>query len=307
MSTRSRLPLKLAATVLAAACAAGGVAAARQGGHPHPVALTAFAAPAPPARTTAASTRQAPARNFKKGVSAWAFPGARSALAQSGVHWYYTWATSHDGISTPKGVSFVPMIWGAGSVTTASLQQARRSAHVLLAFNEPDMSSQSNLTVASALNLWPKLMATGLELGSPAVADNAATPGGWLDQFMRGAAARGYRVNFITVHWYGTNFATSAAVSELRSYLQAIYQRYHLPIWITELGLVSYGATPTYPTDGQQAAFVGAAASMLASLGYVQRYAWFALPVSSGDGNMGLFSSGPVVTQVGRAFEAAGR
>jgi hypothetical protein len=46
---------------------------------------------------------------------------------------------------------------------------------------------------------------------------------------------------------------------------------------------------------------------MLAGLGYVQRYAWFALPVTSDDGNMGLFSSGPVVTRVGRAFEAAGR
>ena len=45
---------------------------------------------------------------------------------------------------------------------------------------------------------------------------------------------------------------------------------------------------------------------MLGKLGYIQRYAWFALPVSSGDGTLGLFSSGPVVTPVGRAFEAAG-
>jgi hypothetical protein len=30
----------------------------------------------------------------------------------------------------------------------------------------------------------------------------------------------------------------AAAASELRAYLQAIYQRYHLPIWLTELGLV---------------------------------------------------------------------
>jgi hypothetical protein len=54
-------------------------------------------------------------------------------------------------------------------------------------------------------------------------------------------------------------------------------------------------------------AFITAATSMLVSLGYVQRYAWFALPVSDDDGSMGLFASGPVATTVGRAFEAAGR
>ena len=47
---------------------------------------------------------------------------------------------------------------------------------------------------------------------------------------------------------------------------------------------------------------------MMAGLGYVQRYAWFALPVTTGptgDGNLGLFGSGPAVTAEGRAFEAA--
>jgi hypothetical protein len=47
---------------------------------------------------------------------------------------------------------------------------------------------------------------------------------------------------------------------------------------------------------------------MMASLGYVQRYAWFALPVTTGptgDGNLGLFSGGAVVTAEGRAFETA--
>ena len=44
---------------------------------------------------------------------------------------------------------------------------------------------------------------------------------------------------------------------------------------------------------------------MLAGLGYVQRYAWFALPATSGDGTMGLFGSGAAITPVGRAFEAA--
>jgi RNA polymerase sigma factor (sigma-70 family) len=240
-----------------------------------------------------------------KGVSAWNFPGVTKALAESGASWYYTWSAT-PGVSAPSGVGFVPMIWGAANVTSATLAQVRGEGHILLGFNEPDLSSQSNLTVSRALSLWPRLMATGMTLGSPAVAASAATPGSWLDRFMAGAKARGYRVNFITVHWYGADFATAAAVGQLRAYLQAIYARYHLPIWLTEFGLESFGGSPAFPSAAQQAAFLTAATSMLGKLGYIQRYAWFALPVSSGDGTLGLFSSGPVVTPVGRAFEAAG-
>jgi hypothetical protein len=139
------------------------------------------------------------------------------------------------------------------------------------------------------------------------VSANAATPGSWLDQFMQGAKAKGYRVNFITVHWYGGNFDTTSAVSELQDYLQAIYDRYHLPIWLTEFALTDYGGTPEFPTEEQQAAFLTAATSMLAGLPYVQRYAWFALPTSSGSGTTGLFNPGAVATLVGRAYEAAGK
>jgi Glycosyl hydrolase catalytic core len=243
-----------------------------------------------------------------KGVGAWNFSGATAALAQSGASWFYTWSTSTNGITSPPGAAFVPMIWGNASVTPAALAQARQESHDLLTFNEPDMSGQANMTVAQALADWPQLEATGMTLGSPAVAAGAATPGGWLDQFMSGARARGYRVGFVTVHWYAQGFDPAASVSELKAYLQAIWQRYHLPIWVTEFGMVKFGSPSQYPSDSAQSAFLTGAAAMMAGLGYVQRYAWFALPVStgpSGDGNLGLFGPGPAVTPEGRAFEAA--
>jgi hypothetical protein len=242
----------------------------------------------------------------RKGVSTWNFTGAQQALAASGASWYYNWGATSNGITAPPGVSYIPMVWGAANVTSATLSEVSHEGNVLLGFNEPDMGSQSNMSVSQALALWPKLMATGLTLGSPAVASGAATPGGWLDQFMTGAKARGYRVNFITVHWYGGDFRTGPAVSEFESYLQAIYARYHLPIWVTEFALTSYsGGTATFPTEAQQAAFLTAATTMLDGLSYVQRYAWFALPTSSGSGTTGLFNPGPAVTQVGQAFESA--
>jgi Glycosyl hydrolase catalytic core len=259
--------------------------------------------PKPKPTPTPAPTPQAA---LDKGAGAWNFTGATQALADSGASWYYDWETTPNGITAPASASFVPMIWGAASVTTANLDEVKQEGSYLLGFNEPDMASQSNMSVQQALDLWPQLEATGMTLGSPAVASGAATPGGWLDQFMSGAKARGYRVDFITVHWYGGDFVTADAVQELESYLQAIYARYHLPIWLTEFALINFsGSAPSYPTEAQQAAFLAAATNMLATLPYVHRYAWFALPVSSGSGTTGLFGTGAVATEVGRAFEAA--
>ncbi len=130
--------------------------------------------------------------------------------------------------------------------TSLPLAQASGEGRVLLGFNEPDLASQSNMSAAQALALWPRLMATG------------------------------------------------------------IYARYHLPVWVTEFALTSYsGGTATFPSEAQQAAFLTAATTMLDGLSYVERYAWFALPVSAGSGTTGLFNPGLSVTRVGRAFESA--
>jgi hypothetical protein len=284
-----------------------------------PVAVVARPSPSPsPTRTAAPRPAPSPTQqpvppapsptvtSPKKGVGAWQFDGATEALSESGASWYYTWSP-WTLASGPAGTAFVPKIWGAADVTAGTLSRVKQEGRYLLGFNEPDMASQSNMTPAQALSLWPQLMATGMQLGSPAVADDGATPGGWLDQFMSGAATRGYRVNFITLHWYGSDFATGPAVSQLQSYLQAVYARYHLPIWLTEFALASFGpGTTVTPAPQQQAAFLTAATAMLQRLSFVQRYAWFGLQASATDGSMGLFNSGPVPTAVGRAFEAAG-
>jgi RNA polymerase sigma factor (sigma-70 family) len=324
-------PKLIAVSLAVVTCAAGGTfAVTRAHRPPAPAAISAPASPssvvlppiplathsahltppATPAKKPAEKPTPAPApvtvSSQRKGVSTWNFTGVRQGLTDSGASWYYNWGATPNGITAPASVSYVPMIWGAANVTTATLSQVSQEGHVLLGFNEPDLGSQSNLTVPQALSLWPKVMATGMTLGSPAVASGAATPGGWLDQFMTGAKARGYRVDFITVHWYGGDFRTGPAVQELQSYLQAIYARYRLPIWVTEFALTSYsGGTATFPTDAQQAAFLTAATTMLDGQSYVQRYAWFALPTSSGSGTTGLFNPGPAVTQVGQAFESA--
>ncbi|MGC5014230.1 glycosyl hydrolase [Streptosporangium sp. DT93] len=242
----------------------------------------------------------------KKGVGVWQAPGVSAALAASGASWYYTWAPHHDGVTTPRSAEFVPMIWGAASVTDENLARAKAAGPYLLGFNEPDLAEQSNMSVEKALSLWPRLTATGQKVGSPAVAYGGATPGGWLDRFMTGASQKGHRVDFVTLHWYGGDFRTEAAVGQLRSYLQAVHERYRKPIWLTEFALIDFSGGVRFPTDAQQAAFVTASTGMLASLPYVQRYAWFGLPSSDTEPGSGLFRSNGAATAAGRAFQAAG-
>ncbi|MFC6083477.1 sigma-70 family RNA polymerase sigma factor [Sphaerisporangium aureirubrum] len=256
--------------------------------------------PAPTPRRTVA-----PAVSVKKGVGVWKMRGVSTALARSGAKWYYNWSTRHDGITTPRGARFVPMIWGAKSVDARTLAEARAAGPYLLGFNEPDMTAQSNMSVEQALALWPKLMKAGRVLGSPAVAFGGDTRGGWLDRFMSGAAKKRYRVDFITLHWYGGDFRAAAATGQLKNYLQAVYKRYRKPIWLTEYALIDFSRGARFPTDSQQAAFVTASTRMLAALPYVQRYAWFGLPAESGKPNSGLFRDDGTPTAAGRAFMKA--
>jgi hypothetical protein len=265
-----------------------------------------------PARTTAVPTTSAPAPRpptrtvvtTKKGVSARSFDGVTGSLRDVGASWFYTWAPDPGGIAAPAGVQFVPMIWGPKSATDASLAAAKR-AGIVLGFNEPDLAGQADMTPTQALDLWPRLRATGARLGSPAPAFGADRPGGWFDRFMSGASRRGYRVDFIALHWYGSDFSP-AATGQLRDYLEKVYARYHKPIWLTEYALIDFAAGPRYPTGAQQAAFVTASTAMLRSLPYVERYAWFALGTGDTGDKTGLYRPGGAATPAGMAYRAAG-
>ncbi len=261
---------------------------------------------ATPARTR--TTKAAPVvvtASKKKGVSVWQFNGLTQALGHVGAGWYYNWATTNDSMPGPSGVEFVPMIRAGGDVTPANLATARREGKVLLGFNEPDMSGQANMSVDDALAAWPKLQATGMRLGSPSVAYGGDTPGGWLDRFMTGARQKGDRVDFITLHWYGSDFS-GAAVNQFLGYVDAVHNRYGLPIWVTEYGLMNFNGTPRYPTGAQEAAFITGTTRGMQSRSYVERYAWFALPAVGDSTGYGLYSDGDTPTDAGKAYTAAG-
>lgn len=205
------------------------------------------------------------------------------------VSWWYNWSV-RPGNSNIES-EFVPMIWGANDVTEQNLEYVRagheegRFTH-LLTFNEPDLPGNdglsANMSVDDALALWPQLMEAEIPLSSPAVSYYSPTQGNsWLDEFMQKAEELDYRVDFIAIHIY-QSFYSDGAVSQLKETLDALYDRYRIPVWLTEFGAIDIIARDSHagqvsPSCTEQNAqkYVVQVTDMLEQCGYVERYSWF--------------------------------
>jgi hypothetical protein len=220
-------------------------------------------------------------------------PGDCSDMQTLGYSWYYDWELN---TSCPNvGVPFVPMQfgdWCAGASTCSAPPVSSTGSAYLLTFNEPDNPAQSNMTVARALQLWPYLEATGLQLGSPAVSDSSSGSA-WLAQFMAGARQDGYRVDFIAVHWYGN----CSDPQSLISYLAGM-ESYGLPLWLTEFSCLNDSAAVN-------TSFLQQVGPQLEALPYLQRIGWFSnRPYSGGYQNTGLLDASGALSTVGQAYTA---
>ncbi|MGK5677994.1 sigma-70 family RNA polymerase sigma factor [Actinoplanes sp. URMC 104] len=326
------LSRKVLTAALSTTAVAGGTAAVvvTQKSDPPPVTTAAVVARTTPPRPAPTSARPSPSAtpkpkptsakpkpttkapvvitakaSKKKGVGVWEFADAKPALDDVGAGWYYNWSSTNRTMPGPADVEFVPMIWGKANVTAATLAEAKKEGDELLGFNEPDMDGQAKMSVDEALAAWPRLEANGQRLGSPAVAYGGDTPGGWLDRFMTGAKQKGYRVDFITLHWYGSDFS-AAAVDQFLGYVDAVHKRYNKPIWVTEYGLMNFGGTPKYPTQAQLVTFINGSTKGMQKRSYVERYAWFGLPAVGDSVDFGLYKDGDSPTEAGKAYKAAG-
>jgi len=256
-------------------------------------------------RPTADLARSAasPVVSPKKGVGHWGrrLPGAPDLV---GASWYYNWSPRPKAAPGTVKAGFIPMVWGRHDVTDETLAQVRTAGYpALLTFNEPDGKGQANMSVAEAIRLWPKLEATGLRLGSPATTTGAR----WLDEFMDSAKAGGRRVDFICLHWYG-DITRDDPVGDLRNYLARYWERYHLPIWLTEYSGADFKYHRRRTTVKDNARFAAESAKMMEALPFIERYAWFAPLVSPDDksyGTVRLCLPDGTLTPVGLAYRDA--
>lgn len=206
--------------------------------------------------------------------------GTGGSYPQLDAGWYYNWGL---GSSSQPNYEYVPMAWGAGGASPASINQmiAKKKTTHALGFNESDNCSgesgqYNNLCQpAVAVAYYENLMSMGLRLGTPAPRENGPTT--WLLEFARIAKEKNVRFDFVAVHWYdwGSNPATSPNASaqqifaRFKTYLNNVYNIYKLPIWITE-----FNANPNR-TNSIQEDFLKLALPYLDTLRFVERYAYF--------------------------------
>lgn len=244
-----------------------------------------------------------PGRNEKKGlgIAPNNYPNWDKTLKELGASWYYTWRAQEPGDS-PQGIEFVPMVFGNERYIDSALRMVSKSNrddfNYVLGFNEPDKKDQADMSVERALELWPKLMASGAPLISPAVAN---PDGPWLEKFMKIAEERGLRVDYIGVHHYG-----GSNPDEFLDRLERIHKKFDRPLWITEFGVGDWKVKSiknNRHSEKDVQNFMKKVLPKLDRLRYVHRYAWFpATPDNPNLGTCALFDKNGNLTELGKIY-----
>jgi hypothetical protein len=242
----------------------------------------------------------------KKGIGMGGGAESRKKIESLNLGWHYNWTPIWQGRKL-KDTPFVPMIWGDNEWSTSALKDLRvvkskGDANPLLGLNEPDGKDQANMSVEEALAFWPQLEKTNRRLGSPATVhpDNE-----WMKSFIKGADEKGYRVDFICVHWYGQNDP-----GKFIERLEAIHKLYDKPIWITEFAIADWSAKSSEdikhsPEDVLR--FMKELLPKLERLDCVERYAWFHAPPDHPQlGSSALFDKQGELTELGEFYASFG-
>ena len=231
-------------------------------------------------------------------------PTACADMQHLGVSWYYNWKQTPSSGCASTGIPFVPMIWGHSNEVSASAISSAVSSFVtkgygfVLGFNEPDNSTQSNITVATAVSLWPSFNNSAIQLGTPGTQANS-TGQTWFTSFMGSVnGSTTLHADFIAIHWYGWNAGScDAAASQFESYIKyAEGFSGNRPLWITEWGCLNNSA----PDAQTVLNFYKGALAVFAKHPRVARYSWY--PWST---NNELVNSDGTLTALGNAYAAA--
>jgi hypothetical protein len=152
-------------------------------------------------RTSAAFPKRGLASN--EGIPLTQFGGSNGGRS-SQVNWQYNWDSTTN--QKQSWSEYVPMLWGLQSDHT-SVWNSRvnywlsqgGSGH-LLGFNEPDLASQSSLSVGQAVQGYRTYMKPFIgraSIGTPAVTNGGYS---WLQDFLSQCNDCG--IDFIVAHWY---------------------------------------------------------------------------------------------------------
>ncbi|KAJ7073579.1 hypothetical protein C8F01DRAFT_1241873 [Mycena amicta] len=213
-----------------------------------------------------------------------------SIFKSSKVGFLYNWG--HNNTPENTAFPFYAMQWNGAGITTLEADARAAGASTILAFNEPDISSQANLTPQAAAALYQQyihpLSAKGFKLATPAVTNGGAPTGlTWLDSFLGNCTGCAY--DYIALHWYG------GWIDDFTDFINGA-KKYGKPIYLTEFGLA-------WDSDAQASnyeEFLPLALSYLDSEPAVAKYAFFGA-FHSGTGKDMIAANG-TLTNLGKIY-----
>jgi hypothetical protein len=212
--------------------------------------------------------------------------------------WNYTWGAHSPGDIQPPSIEFLPMIWGYWGIE--GLQKSIAAVkdlnpRLLLAFNEPDHTDQSNLPVETVVKVWHHLEAAEIPLVSPSCANPL---GPWMEEFMEEVNRKNLRVDVIGVHSYG-----GANADSFKKMLQTVHEKYKRPVIITEFAVADWKAKSVDEnkfSTAQVLAFMKNVLPWLEEQDWVIGYAWYPFPIESRAGACSaLFHKDGTLTECG--------
>ena len=192
--------------------------------------------------------------------------------------WDYNWGNTPSNDAAmwfdANEMDFCPMCWN-GNYSTDKIRAfvaAHPNTKYLLAFNEPNLTDQANMTPSKAAELWPPVVALAKELNlklvSPAM--NYGTLAGysdpikWLDEFFAQPNVDVNDIYAISIHCY------MSSASAVQGYVEK-FEKYNKPIWMTEF--CAWDPVPGSVTT--QMDYMCAVLNYLEANPKVERYAWF--------------------------------
>ena len=194
------------------------------------------------------------------------------------ISWDYNWGNTPSNDAAmwfdANEMDFCPMCWN-GNYSTDKIRAfvaAHPNTKYLLAFNEPNLTDQANMTPAQAAAIWSPVVALAKELNlklvSPAM--NYGTLAGysdpikWLDEFFAQPNVDINDIYAISIHCY------MSSASAVQGYVEK-FEKYNKPIWMTEF--CAWDPVPGSVTT--QMDYMCAVLNYLEANPKVERYAWF--------------------------------
>jgi hypothetical protein len=268
--------------------------------------------------TTSSSTVSTPnpaptaAKSVKRGVAYDLASAADVAVLSPGVSWWYNWSPNPNlGVpadyATRYSMDFYPMLWNGNYNASAVVSFLKSNPNIkyMLVMNEPNLTSQANLTPQQAAQIWPGYEAiaaeTGVKIVGPAITwgtmPGYQDPISWLDAFYTAYQTanngRSPQIDYLAFHWY--DYGLSNQLDRLG--------KYNKSVWVTEFANwhnQNDGAQIT--TLAEQEAQMTDMVATCESRVDVFRYAWFTGRVNPDPHFTSLLSADGVLTGLGKTY-----